>query len=96
MRLPGASRFLNLLKSIHRELRRTSRDDYTSTASPAKISVLSLPEVLPEPSHLELMTSKSMIRNNKVCQLFGFQPTISFAEGMEKTRSWLIWTGLSG
>lgn len=50
-------------------------------------------DVYPHPSHIALMSAHSVIDGMTSGSAIGFTPVVGFAEGMERTRRWLAWTG---
>ena len=92
LRMPGVRIFLRALKSIDRGLRKRQVAPFTV---PVTVPAPDIQDIWPNPAHLELMASQSLIENRITEKLIGFRPTVSFADGMEKTRSWLLWAGLN-
>jgi len=90
--MPGARIFLRALKSIDRGLRKRQVAPFTV---PVTFPAPDIQDIWPNPAHLELMASQSLIENRITEKLIGFRPTVSFSDGMEKTRSWLLWAGLN-
>jgi hypothetical protein len=96
LRIPGARPFFRSLRIIYRQLLTKKQTDAIVSATTVVTDPMpNIPDVWPNPAHLELMASQSLIENCAAEKLIGFRPTVSFAEGMEKTRSWLIWAGLN-
>jgi len=96
MRLPGAGRILNSIRTVRRNLLNRGNGINASPVAPLKVAVTSLPDILPDAAHLELMASQSFIESRAAEKLIGFRPSVSFAEGIEKTRLWLLWANLVG
>jgi nucleoside-diphosphate-sugar epimerase len=47
--------------------------------------------VLPSQAEVDIYTTKVVFSIEKACRILGYDPKISFAEGMEYTSAWIKW-----
>jgi nucleoside-diphosphate-sugar epimerase len=94
MRIPGARLLLGFLRQVWRVLKNRGKTNEGGRLAETDMETPNKPDVWPDPAHLELMASHSTLVCNVAADTIGFRPSVSFAEGMEKTRAWMKWARL--
>ena len=93
LRVPGAKRVYRALKRMIRQFQKSQVGHNLRDASEAPFRA-ALPDLLPEPIHLDLLAARCQADITLAREVLGFIPRFGFEEGVARTTAWAKWAGV--